>query len=285
MEFTTFYPGSFGEVIQGRVKNKELLASFPVNIYTEVKLFECIWNEEHKKSSSLKKAYKFMYNLLKHWGYGEYYSNLFIDVRSQIPVGKGMASSTADLCALYYCLLKMFKRKFDEKELLKCCISVEPTDSILFSKMTLFDYKNGEYIECLGEYMDFNILAFEGNRVIDTVKFNKENQKQPGQVDDLIPDLKQAIVKKDLAELAGVSTESILRNQNRLYYSFFKSIIEICRTTGGLGIIGAHSGDVLGIIYDDREKLNFAERKTHIDKLKIYKVNALSKIECDNEIF
>lgn len=285
MESTAFYPGSFGEIIQGRVKNKDLLTSFPVNIYTKVKLFECSQNEEYKKLDCLKKSYKFMHNLLKQWGYSNSFYNLIINVRSEIPAGKGMASSTADLCALYYCLLKMFERKFNEEELLKNCISVEPTDSILFKNMTLFDYKGGGYIECLGEYMNFNILAFEGNKIVNTVQFNRENLNSLSKVEDLVPILREAVYEGDLVKLAGVSTESILRNQNRLYYSFLKNTIKTCKTTGGLGVIGAHSGNVLGIIYDDEEKLNFAEKKVYMNKLKVYNVHALNKIQYDNKIF
>ncbi|MBC2582195.1 kinase [Clostridium sp. DJ247] len=273
METVTFYPGSFGEILQGKIQNKDMLISSPVNIYTRIRLFECC---NSNKKLRFKKSSDFLYNILKLWGLEEYEKNIDIEIKSQIPYGKGMASSTADLCGLYHCLIKMFKRQFNEDELIEQCINIEPTDSIIFDKMTLFNYKDGLYKETLGDYFNYNILAFEGNKVIDTVKFNQ--MKLPGlsQVDDLVPILKEAVKEKSIEKLAYVSTESIVRNQKRLNYNFLHHVLDIKYETGGLGIIGAHSGNVLGIVYSDIEKLNYGITISNkVSSCKIYSVEAL----------
>ncbi|MBV4418199.1 kinase [Clostridium tyrobutyricum] len=274
MEVTAFYPGSFGEIIQGKVQDKDLLMSFPINIYTRVRLFEC---KKPVRQRNLKKSYDFIENIMRLWKCEKYYENIGINVDSNIPKGKGMAGSTADLCAIYGCLLKMFNRKYNEKELLHQCIKIEPTDSIIFSNMTLFDYKYGLYRENFGDYIKLNILAFEGNRTVDTVEFNSRALNDLSNVEDLIPVLRQAICEKDLQKLSYVSTESIVRNQKRLYYDFIDIVFSICKSTGGIGIIGAHSGNILGIIYDDMEKMNVAKLKVHSNNLKVYSVQTLDK--------
>lgn len=276
MEFTVYYPGSFGEILQGKINNKDLLLSSPVNIYTKVKVFEC--NEARKKFRN-KKSSDFLYNILNLWGYEKYIKNLDIEINSRIPCGKGMASSTADLCGVYYCLLKMFNRKFSEKEIMEQCIKIEPTDSIIFKKMTLFDYKRGLYRKSLGEYFSYNILVFEGNKVVDTVEFNNKKLPELSGLDDLLNILKEAIQEKNLEKLSYVSSESIIRNEKRLHYDFLKQVIDIKDKTAGLGIIGAHSGNVLGIIYEDREKLNYAINfSSKIITCKIYPIKALDNI-------
>lgn len=277
MEFTINYPGSFGEILQGKVNNKDLLLSCPVNIYTQVKVFEC--NSIHKKYNN-KKSADFLRNILELWGYGHHDNTIDIEINSKIPYGKGLASSTADLCGVYYCLLKMFSREFNEPELIEQCIKIEPTDSIIFKEMTLFDYKKGLYKKQMGEYIPYNILAFEGNQVVDTVEFNRKNIPELSNVDDLIPILEESIKEKNLKKLAYVSTESIIRNQKRLYYDFLEQIIDIKDKTHGLGIMGAHSGNVLGIIYEDEEKLNYAKELTqNVTNCKVYSVSTLSSIE------
>lgn len=277
MEFTINYPGSFGEVLQGRINKKDLLLSCPVNIYTKVKVFEC--NNAQKKFNNQKSA-AFLQNILKSWGYEEQYKSFDIEINSQIPYGKGLASSTADLCAVYYCLLKLFNKEFNEEELMEQCIRIEPTDSIIFKEMTLFDYKKGLFKKPMGAYLNYNILAFEGNKVIDTVEFNNKNLPPLSDVDDLLPILAEAIEEKNLKKLAYVSTESIVRNQKRLYYEFLQEVIDIKDKTSGLGIMGAHSGNVLGIIYEDLDSLNYALKLGEkLDMCKMYPVKTLSEIE------
>lgn len=277
MEFTVNYPGSFGEVLQGRINNKDLLLSCPVNIYTNVRVFEC--NNADKKFNNNKSAH-FLYNILKLWEYERYYNDIDIEISSQIPYGKGLASSTADLCGVYYCLLKMFKREFNEQELMEQCIKIEPTDSIIFKEMTLFDYKRGLFKETIGEYFNYNILAFEGSKIVDTVEFNNKSLPDLSNLDDLISTLKEAIKEKKLEKLAYVSSESILRNQKRLSYDFLEEVISIKNKTSGLGIIGAHSGSVLGILYEDLEALKFAEKLANgLNTFKVYPVKTLEKIE------
>lgn len=277
MEFTVSYPGSFGEVLQGRINKKDLLLSCPVDIYTKVRVFECI-NSEKKFDN--KKSATFLRNVLRLWDYEAHYKNLDIEINSQIPYGKGLASSTADLCAVYYCLLKLFNKEFNEQELIEECIKIEPTDSIIFKKMTLFDYKSGLYKKPMGDYLNYNILAFEGNKVVDTVEFNNKNLIPLSDVDDLLPILSEAIKEKNLEKLAYVSTESIVRNQKRLYYEFLQEVVNIKNKTAGLGIIGAHSGSVLGIIYEDSASLNYALKLGgKLNMCKTYSVKTLSKID------
>lgn len=279
MKITAYYPGSFGEIIQGKAGNRNVLVSFPINLYSRVELFECSKNKAFYIPYYLKKSYMFMRSLLRKWGCERCYSNLALDVHSDIPRAKGMASSTADLCAVYRCMTQMFNRQYSEEELVDQCINIEPTDSIIFRKMTLFDYKNGLYKKTLGDYFKFNILVFQGQKTVDTVKFNSNNSKCLSSIEDLIGPLELAVQNRSLKQLLEISTESILRNQNRLYYNFLNEVIHISKYTGGLGIIGAHSGNVLGIVFDSMEKLKFVEKNICTNKLNIYDVCAIDKFK------
>lgn len=276
MEASAFYPGSIGEIIQGDYEGKSVLLSCPINLYTKVKIIE-------RKKSLYKYRYpksaQFMKNLLSRWKYENYYLNLDIEISSGIPKGKGFASSTADLCALYNSLIRLFNRKYTENELIEECLRLEPTDSILFNQMTLFDYKEGKLKRVLGEYIEFNILVFEGSAVVNTVEFNKKKLPCLASVDDLVALLGNAAAKKEIDKISQISTESIIRNRRRLEYSIIEQVIDFSIQTGGLGIIGAHSGDVLGVIYDNTEALNFAiNYDFHITGYKKYPIKALDKI-------
>jgi len=255
MEAVTKYPGSCGEIIQGNYNGTDMLVSCPVNLYTTVKVLESKYpvnRYKYKKSSSL------LDNVLRRWGYGSLSGTFDIEINSSIPVGKGFAGSTADLCGVYICLLKLFHKKFDIQEVIEEFIKIEPTDSIIFPEMTLFDYKQGKSYEALGPYKKFYILAFEGSRVVDTIAFNNKKLPPLLPMDDVLELLKDGIRTSDISKIALASTWSIERNFARLSYDIYDLIKSIMVKTGGLGIIGAHSGDMLGIIFDDKERLLYA---------------------------
>lgn len=276
MEAMAVYPGSCGEIIQGKANGTDVLISCPVDIFTNVRVFEC--SSPHKrfkyqKSSALLKS------VLKRWGYGELDDNFDIEIVSSIPKSKGFASSTADMCAVYICLLKLFNRNYDIVEAVEEFIKIEPTDSIIFRTMTMFDYRRGSLFKELGEYMSFYILAFEGQRIVDTVAFNNSSLPRLSDISDIIPFVKEAATSKDVSKLAYASTVSINRNLKRVPYEIIAEVERLKDMTGGLGIIGGHSGDVLGIIYDDRERLEYGMKFK--DSIKGYRPHVLRTLRGD----
>lgn len=273
MEALTYYPGSIGEIIQGNYKGIDILMSCPINLFTKVRVFEC--NSVKKGLNG--KSIMLLENLLKKWNLEEYINKLDIEIQSNIPKGKGFASSTADLCGTYHSLIKLFNREFHEEELIRECIKIEPTDSIIFNKMTIFDYKKGIFKDSVGDYLEFYLLVFEGQNTVNTVEFNKKVSVPLSSIDDIIDDLKDGIRQKDIKKIAQVSTESIIRNQNRLKYDILSEVIRQKDITGGLGVLGAHSGDLMAIIFDDLERVQRALKKTKL--LNGYKRYILKSIQ------
>lgn len=274
MEAKALYPGSIGEIVQGKYNDIDILCSCPINVFTEVKVWESKLPHVKDKYS---KSCKFLSNILTEWGEKEYIDSLDILIKSYIPRGKGFASSTADLCALYHALIKLFNKPFNQQELIKNCIAIEPTDSIIFKELRIFDYKNGKYMEEMGEYLEFDILVFEGNKTINTIEFNNKKLPPLSNIDDLVPILKDGIRNRDIKKIAHCSTESIIRNEKRLPYEILPTIHNICEEVGGYGIIGAHSGDALGIIYEKEMNLSILSKYT--EALKNYKTYSLKTIK------
>ena len=266
MEVIERYPGSVGEIIQGKYNGIDVLLSCPINLYTEIILSD---EKERDNEREYIKSYRFIDNILDKWGYRNW--KIALSINSTIPKGKGFASSTADLSAIYNGLLRLIDRKFNQEELIKHCLKIEPTDSIIFDKATIFDYKEGKVTEKVGNYFKFHVLCFIGENVVDTVEYNSKELQPLKKIDDLLGELREAFEDKDIKKLAKVSTESIIRNQHRLKYNILEEVLEINKLLGGLGIIGAHSGDMLGIIFDniDEEKMK---------KIKNININGYEKI-------
>jgi L-threonine kinase len=273
MEVSYSYPGSIGEIIQGRFGSTDVLLSCPINLYTTVRLFKISY--PHLRNN-YPKTHIFLKNILQKWGYSSYFTLLDFEISSCIPVSKGFASSTADLCAMYGCLCNFFNRKWDEDELASECIRIEPTDSIVFRSMTLFDYKGGTIRRKLGEYMKFYILAFVGNKTVDTVAFNNSSLNEQSLIDDLVAKVTQGVGRHQLKSILEASTESVMRNQHRIKYDILDDIIKLKEATGGLGIIGAHSGDILAVAYESEKQVDQVMQNIKvIDNYKIYKLETV----------
>lgn len=277
MQEITYYPGSMGEILQGNIQGIDVLLSCPVNLFTKVRMYEC---NAPIKRYNYRKSNDFLVNLLNIWDYKNVNANLDFEIISEIPIGKGFASSTADLCAVYHCLLKLFKKQFNQQELIDECIKIEPTDSIIFDKLTVFDYKRGLYSKVLGEYKFFYVLVFEGSSTVDTIEFNKNVKAPLEAVDNIL----KVIIKgnSDIKYIAKAATESILKNGKRLSYDIFEEVDRIRKTSGGLGIIGAHSGNALGIIYEDKDIFEKALKSGYTVKgYKSYGIKTLDSVKVD----
>lgn len=277
MNIVTRFPASFGELIQGNIKGRDSLISFPINLYTNVCLYEI---KDPINKFKYKKSLDFMRNILNDWGYKKEEKFLDIQIKSEIPIGKGFSSSTSDLGALYLGLCRLFYKEFNTKELIRNCIKIEPTDSIIFNELTLFEYKTGKNYEMLGKYFNVFILVIEGEYPVDTLEFNKQKNKVPlAKLDNIIDGLKEAIINMDLKKIFTFSTESIIKNNSRLTYKNLQYIIRICRVTYGLGVVGAHSGNVLGIVYDSKNQCEGSlQYVKSLGIKKCYMVESLSNV-------
>lgn len=122
----------------GWILGSEKLVSCPVDWYSTVAVTAAppLVNERPLSRAMVERV-------LAHWQYPAHWSNeIRVDVRSSIPVAKGMASSTADIAATAVATAHHLGHSLDETTLAQLCVSIEPTDSTVFHQLTLFDHNN-----------------------------------------------------------------------------------------------------------------------------------------------
>lgn len=245
-------PGSCGEIIQGYIKGSLKLISLPINCYTRVRLIE-----GKSGNNNYPKVQKMIEKIFKYYGYDKKDTeNISIKICSDIPIGKGMASSTADLAATAVVCSKYLGKKITEVEVASLCTEVEPTDSTVFSDFTLFDYINGDYIKHYDGLSQFRILTLEGKDIIDTVEFNKRNNikthfENRDNIKKALNYFEEGISKKDLSFIGKCGIISASQNQKILPIKDLYEIINLSLKYGGYGINIAHSGTVIGILYNE----------------------------------
>ncbi|SDL78015.1 hypothetical protein [Halarsenatibacter silvermanii] len=196
--------------------------------------------------AKLKKLYRQHLTLRGSAGLPERFSILHI---CRIPLSRGMGSSTADLALLSAGLAALSGRRLYPGELARRLTAVEPTDSVIFPEITIFEQNRAtgwQRLENLAD--DLRVLALGLPGSIDTVA-GRRGRKTPPEIDRAFWLLHRALKEKK-AELLGraalVSAESW---QDRLDYPGLEDLIELALSRGSLGVNIAHSGRFAGVIF------------------------------------
>lgn len=246
-------PASCGELFQGYIDGKNLLISYPIDLFSIVTI------KEGKSNEMLyPKAYNAIKKSLKYFGYDQNeYKNIALDIDSNIPIGKGMASSTADLAATILATSRYLNREIDNQQISDIAIEIEPTDSTIFEKLTLYDYLKGRYKKLYENKLDLKVLCIEGKGTIDTVKFNKlnlyyEKIKYELEYRKSLSLVEKGLQENDMHKLAKGSTLSAFINQKYLFKEDLENIYNLAIKCNAYGINTSHSGTVTGILYDEK---------------------------------
>lgn len=262
-------PGSCGELIQGWIKGGEKLISYGINCYSHVTIEE----GSGEMSNIPVKAYQMLEKVFRYYGVPQKeLASVKLNIFSEIPKGKGMASSTADLAATALAAATLLGKDISESQIGALCVDIEPTDSTLFSQMTLYDPLKGGFEQSYGAYPKGKVLLLEGKQVIDTIAFrrSKNNRgslllRQAPELNKALQMVKEGTLKGDLGKIAAGATISAIANQPLLYKVQLEQLLELSLGLGARGVNVAHSGSVVGILHEgssfDEEKFLFCFRE------------------------
>ena len=170
MKYYGICPASCGEFVQGVIDRAEYLCSYAVDLYSTAEVEEKLNNINLgplKSRKAIEAVFK-KFNIPV-----EESKNISLKIRSKIPVGKGMASSTADIGATIGATLGLIKKELSSEEIAKLASTIEPTDSIYIEKNSIFNPLNGEVIRYLGNVKDLRVVILEPNSTLNTMRIRK----------------------------------------------------------------------------------------------------------------
>ena len=253
MKVKAICPASCGELLQGMIGKEEKLISYPIQFFSTVTVEE---KKEPKIDTKWKKASLAMYETLRFFGESNKIGDqLEITVQSAIPIGKGMASSTADVAATVTATAEILGRKLTPDQLATICVQVEPTDSTIFPSLTLFDHLSGVREVSFDWNPGLEILVLESNNILDTQEFRKNDYDNlrianQAQVEKAYQLFQRGISEKKPSLLGEAAILSALANQAILPKEKLEKIIELSLRRGCHGVNVAHSGTVIGILFE-----------------------------------
>ena len=247
MKVTVKAPGSCGELAQGTIDGKNFLITCPINVYSEVTVQKANYTPLHT-GNKVRLAIDKTLHYLNVKG-----SSLHVSVTSDLPVGKGMASSSADISAACQSIALHVGMQLTPDEIARIALSIEPTDGIFYAGIVLFDHIHGSLRHYLGNAIPMSIVIFDVGGQVDTLHFNqrhdlkKLNKANECQVQRAVTLISNGLALKDISLIGKGATMSALANQSILFKPHLEEIIAIGHFWGAVGVNIAHSGTVVGV--------------------------------------
>ncbi|MEG1311110.1 MAG: cobalamin biosynthesis protein [Romboutsia sp.] len=268
-------PASCGEFVQGILDKEEYLSSYAIDLYSISEVKEKM-NDINIGPSKSRKAIEKVFERFKLPIKES--KNISLNINSKIPVGKGMASSTADIGATIVATLGLIQKNLSSEEISKIASTIEPTDSIYIEKNSIFNPLSGEVIKYLGNIKNSKVIILEPTKTLNTMKirntpnYNKIKIENKDIINEAFYILEEGIKNNDLKLVGQACTLSSLANENIDRKEGLREIIEIAQNYGAYGVNIAHSGTVIGILMDQ----NMNDKRL-IKLLKQYNINSVYK--------
>ena len=245
--------GTFGELLQGALPDggREFLVTLPIARYSTASFTArrgsreiVVYPPEKEKSGRLAKE---LMGVLAPGSGG------LLRVESELPDGKGCASSSADMVATARAVEAACGASFSRSFLARAMAAIEPSDGVMYPGIVSFYHREGVLRKFLGHLPPLTIVGLDEGGEVDTVEFNGRSKAfgpaHRAEYGDLLVGMERAVARGDLRALGEISTRSAVLNQRVLPKAHLNLMLEVRRRYGALGVVAAHSGTRLGLLF------------------------------------
>jgi L-threonine kinase len=185
-----------------------------------------------------------------------------VSLSSQLLPGRGMASSTADVVGVMAGLAQMLGQPLTSAELARLSCQIEPSDSTMFARLALLAYRGSSRYHELGLAPALPLLMLDPGYIVDTLSFNAQLNlvavRHLASATQTALDLLRQGLRDHAPEAIGAAaTLSAMSYQMVSYNPLLEQAHNWAEATGAVGLVRAHSGSVIGLLYS--AKTNLAE--------------------------
>ncbi|MBZ4688201.1 MAG: L-threonine kinase [Clostridia bacterium] len=242
-------PGTCGELVEGTIDGRDFLITCPVDIWSEITVET---TGEPLQKSIFSKTQQAISLAVSKWNTQPV--TFSFSRKSDIPLGKGMGSSTADIAAAVQAVARALGQEATSEEIADLALEIEPSDALMYPGIYLFDHKKGRWREPLGDPLEIDIVVLDPGGEVDTVQFNSNknlvqlNAKKEPLVQEAANLVKDGLAERDPEKLGRGATISAFANQEILPKPDLDAVLKWAKEVKSLGVNVAHSGTVMGIL-------------------------------------
>lgn len=242
---------SFGEIVQGRLSNGEdFLVTLPVNLWSTCTL-ECetlagdsLIQSEFAKSKAVAEQLLTALGLETGW-------HIRLQLQSEIPIGKGLSSSTADMLAVVRAFQDTFGVMISESFISRLFTQIEPHDGLHYASSVAYNHRQGKLLQAFHYIPDFQIVAVDVGGELSTLEYNKKLCFSPHWLqayDALYQQLATAFAQRDDAAIARCATQSARLHVERTGNAFLAAVLQRAAQLEVMGVLATHSGTCAGFM-------------------------------------
>lgn len=244
--------GTFGELLQGILpgREREFLVTLPIARYSTARFVassgsrEIVVHPPHKWKSR-----RLAEELTDALGLD---SGGFLSIQSELPTGKGCASSSADMVATALAVQSAHGVSIPRASLARIMSGIEPSDGVMYRGVVSFYHREGILRKFLGYLPALTIVGLDEGGRVDTVEFNGQSRtfgrSRRTEYENLLLGMERAIARGDLRSVGEISTRSAILNQEVLPKPHLDLFLDMRRRYNALGVVAAHSGTHLGLL-------------------------------------
>ena len=228
MKITVKVPGSCGELIQGTLNGEPFLVTCPINLYSVATV-----SDEFSGHLGLGwKSEAMLTSVLDYLGQDVF--DFGIDLKSELPIAKGMASSSADMAAVGKAVSLTLGVDLNAEIIARLTAAIEPTDGTFYEGIVAMNPLTGHIISRLAPMRGCKIVILDFGGEVNTLDFKRCSN-----------------LNLDTFNFNWqLVTASAIANQVTLYKPSLESIIDCANAMGALAVCAAHTGTVVGVIFD-----------------------------------
>lgn len=295
-------PVTCGELVQGVIGGQDFLVTCPLDLYSRATVFvepeggpgglpvfsgageagtfageTCHRPEEFvevlsgQSPDEVSKAVRAVLKTLAFFGVRA--RRIWLELDCPVPAGKGMGSSTADIVAAARAAAGCLGRELTHRQLAGLALSIEPSDGVMYRGVALFDHRRGRLARVLGAPPPARVLIFDYGGKVDTLTFNRNpaleelNRAKEKEVGEAFRKVRRGLRAGNLDLIGAGATQSALAHQAVLPKEGLEEITAAVRKMGAAGVVCAHSGTVIGVLYPE-ESARIKEGERFLSSLK-----------------
>ena len=246
-------PGTCGEWVQGARSGIPFLVDCPIDRFSEATVRLIDRNNGWRVPDGKTKVARALDLIWSERGIEHLVGE--VSFGQELPEGKGMASSTADIVASAAAALTALGEVPAVEHLARLAVNIEPSDSVMFPGITEFNHVHGNNYRILGPIVEARFLALDWGGFVNTLDFNarqdlaahyRRSEQAIRRASELVM---QGIELRDLEKLVAGATLSARNNLEINPKPHFEAFYKWVRQCGGLGIVTAHSGTLLAGVF------------------------------------
>ena len=250
-------PGVCGELVQGMLGDVYFLVTCPIDFFARARVELYADGPGVAAPVECPKAAAALSATLAHLGRADLRARLVIN--SPIPRGKGMGSSSADVLATIAATGLALGVDLPPGVLAKIAVSVEPTDGVMFPGIALVDHREARIAETLGPPPPMEIVALDFGGTVDTLEFNRVDRRAAwrsieAETTEALQLVRLGVKEGDPALVGQGASISARASQSILPKPMLPAVLEFAEAIGAVGVDVGHSGTIIGVLLDARER-------------------------------